>query len=598
MRTFRTRWAALAVATTLVAGIASTSAVDAAPVRPQVVKRAYSVSATISGGAGLTVVLMSSTGRTLASAAITTSPKALTLVTPSIASLAGSSLQLVNSRANDAQGKPLARSGDYFGPVVLAWASATRATSTTVYTKLLASTSTSVPLGAITVSRLSATSKQGYAYTATNVLKGTKVDVRVGQGTKAVAGKPKGVGNYGKANTGAGVRSLLTGQMWHINATDADATTGGDLDDDGIPNAFDVNDDGDTKTDASDSSTPSPTVAVENPTTGIVCPPVNFRIFTNLKATQPKFAGSINYYGTGGFKATRDNIASTIDRTMSMVFSPIQNVCGQAVTKTELRGVGVPYAPTSYVVLPNTCNTGDYQWQIGQGTMCGGNPGSYAFGPSYTFTATDLPSGQDTFSMRVTTAGGVYEFTASPGFVFVTHPMLVGYAVSGDDPVTGQPLLPTLGDYHVVDYSATESSPDGTRLITEPALSVSQQQNLWLKIYRPQRLAFEGETSASGFVDLGGYKYTPDIPNGVAPGSQGPGKCDALTTTDSAFSDTASVVAPATPPTLTLKWDMEQCFGVAPRFAAWAAGSTDFDIQVEPTGPGGNAAQKVRVTYT
>lgn len=597
MRKFRTRWAALAIATSLFAGIASTASVDAAPVRPQVVKRSYSVSATITGGTGLTVLLMSSTGRTLASAAITTSPKALVLKTPSIASLAGTSLQLVNSRANSASGKPLARSGDYFGPVVLAWAGATRATSTTVYTKLRASTTASVPLGAITVSRLSASSKQGYGFAATNVLKTTKVDIRVGQGTKATAGRPKGVGNYGKASTGAGVRSLLTGQMWRIAATDADSTTGGDLDDDGIPNAFDVNDDGDTKTDASDSSTPAPTVAVENPTTGVVCPSVNFRIFTNYKATQPKFAGTINYYGTGDFKATTTNIASTIDRSMSMVFSPIQSVCGLPVTKTELKGVGVPYAPTAYVELPNTCNTGDYQWQIGQGTMCGTGPGSYAFGPSYTFTATDLPSGQDTFSMRVTTAGGTFEFTASPGFVFVTHPMLVGYAVSGDD-ANGLPLLPTAGDYQVVDYSATETSPDGTRLLTEPAISVSQQQNLWLKIYRPQRLAFEGETSASGFVDLGGYKYTPDIPNGVAPGSQGPGKCDALTTTDSAFSDTASVVAPATPPTLTLKWDMEKCFGVAPRFAAWAAGSTDFDIQVEPTGPGGNAAQKVRVTYT
>jgi hypothetical protein len=68
--------------------------------------------------------------------------------------------------------------------------------------------------------------------------------------------------------------------------------------------------------------------------------------------------------------------------------------------------------------------------------------------------------------------------------------------------------------------------------------------------------------------------------------------------TDSAFSDTASVIAPAAPPTLTLKWDMEKCFGVAPRNIAWAVGSADFDIQVEPTGPGGNAAQKVRVTYT
>jgi len=601
MSTAGFRWAAAAMAATLVVGTTSIGLVDAAPVRPQVVaKKHYAVSATFTGGTGLTAVLMSPTGRSLASVAITTSPKAVTLTTPLIPNIAGSTIQLVNSKALGANGRPLARSGDYFGPVVLAWAGTTRTAATTVYTKLLASATAAVPLGAITVLRNSATAKQGYAYKVVNTLRGTKVDNGIGKGTKATRGKPKGVGNYGRLATGPGTKSLLTGGMWRAGAptTDPDNTVGGDLDDDGIPNAFDVNDDGDAKTDASDSTTPSPTVAAQNPTTGAVCAPVEFRIFTNFKATQAKFAGTINYYGTGDFKATTTNIASTIDRTMSMVFSRITNVCGQAVTKTELKGVGVPYAPAVYTELPTACNTGDYQWQIGQGTMCG-SPGGYSFGPTYAFTATDLPSGQDTFSMRVTTASGVYEFTASPGFVFVTHPMLVGFAVSGDDPTTGQPLTPAAGDFNAVDYSATESSPDGTRLVTEPALSVSQQQNLWLKIYRPQRLAIEGEASASGFVDLGGFRYTPDIPNGVGPGpSQGPGKCDAMSKTDSAFSDTATVdPLSATPPALTLVWDMEKCFGVPPRNVVWAAGSADFDIQVEPSGPGGNAAQKVRVTY-
>ena len=59
--------------------------------------------------------------------------------------------------------------------------------------------------------------------------------------------------------------------------------------------------------------------------------------------------------------------------------------------------------------------------------------------------------------------------------------------------------------------------------------------------------------------------------------------------------DTA--VNEAAPPQLTLQWAIgAQCYGKAPRNAAWQPGGGDFDIQVEPTGPGGNAAQKVRIT--
>ena len=50
-------------------------------------------------------------------------------------------------------------------------------------------------------------------------------------------------------------------------------------------------------------------------------------------------------------------------------------------------------------------------------------------------------------------------------------------------------------------------------------------------------------------------------------------------------------------PILTLHWNLEDCYGVAPRNATWVAGASDFDLQVEPSGPGGNSAQKIRVTY-
>jgi len=57
--------------------------------------------------------------------------------------------------------------------------------------------------------------------------------------------------------------------------------------------------------------------------------------------------------------------------------------------------------------------------------------------------------------------------------------------------------------------------------------------------------------------------------------------------------DTPSNVA--TKPTITLSWAIGSCFNVPPRNAAWLPGEMQggIDIQVEPSGPGGNSAQKL-----
>ena len=304
------------------------------------------------------------------------------------------------------------------------------------------------------------------------------------------------------------------------------------------------------------------------------CSAVDFRIFTNYKATQGGYAGTINAYAPGAFKATKENIASTITKSMTMVFSPITSVCGSNVVTTELKGNGVAYAPSEYVPLGNKCGTGDFQWLIGQGRICGSGSDGYNFGSNFTFDATNLPTGQDTFTMRVTTADAKsYEFTSSVGFVFVTHPMFVEYSTDGTN-------------FTKVDYNNSTPGPDGAR-ITEPTISVGQAQTLYLKVLRPQRLAMDGETGE--FYDLGGFKYTPDIPN-----AGGVGKCDQLTVTDTGMaSDT--VLDAGKPTTVLLTWAIgENCF--TPKNVAWAPGASDFDVQVEPSGPGGNSAQKIRIT--
>ena len=260
-----------------------------------------------------------------------------------------------------------------------------------------------------------------------------------------------------------------------------------------------------------------------------------------------------------------------------MVFSPITTVCGSNVTKTYLKGNGAPYAPADYVELKNTCITGDYQWSIGQGKMCGGDAAKqYDFGSAYTFTGTDLPNGLHTFTAKVETADGKsYEFTASPGFVFVTHPMFFAWSTDGTN-------------FTNIDYTQSQVGPDGPALVSEPNITVAQSQTLWLKAYRPQRLAIDGETAA--FYDLGGFSFVPDIPNA------GVGQCDALKSVDTAMASDQAVDETAKP-SVTLQWAIgTKCFGVPPRNATWTPGGSDFDIQVLPSGPGGNSAQKIRIT--
>jgi len=595
--------------------------------------KTYTVTATLKGGQNLTVLLISGSGRLLASKKVTGSNQKITLKSPATASIGGTTLQLVNSAG--------ASKGTYFGPVTLGHKGKSSASSSRVYTQLKQSISTSVKLGTLTIKKVG-TGKQGYAAASAT---SSSADTSVGAQVNASKGRPTGVGTFGKTSgvaiksygvsataigdkcspagtatcgpdgkeigppSGPAVNTPITNQPTTGQPTMGQPTTGqpatgqpttgqptmgqptaqqgavlnkeetlgGDADDDGIPNAFDVNDDGDAVLDSADTSTPAPKAAADDGTS--TCGAVDFKIFTNYKATQSGYAGTINAYGVGAFKADRANIASTITKTMSMVFSPITQVCGSPVTHSYLKGVDVAYAPTEYQELQKPCNTGDYQWLIGAGKMCGFDASGFSFGSAYTFGATDLPTGQDTFSMKVDTADGKsYEFTSSPGFVFVTHPMFIAYSNDGTT-------------YKNIDYATTITSPEGAR-INEPTISVTQTQTLFLKVYRPQRLAMDGE--AGDFYDLGGFKFTPDIPNG----NPSVGKCDALTSTDTVMtSDTP--IDTANPPVMILQWAIgSKCYGVPPKNIAWTPSPSDFDIQVEPSGPGGNSAQKIRITLS
>ncbi|CAB4555810.1 unannotated protein [freshwater metagenome] len=271
---------------------------------------------------------------------------------------------------------------------------------------------------------------------------------------------------------------------------------------------------------------------------------------------------------------------------MSMVFSPITQVCGETVTKMEIKGVGVSYAPTAYAEV-TAGSTGDIQWRIGEGKLNQESAVATGFS-AQTFTTRDsLPSGQDTFMQRVTTTSDkVYEFTATAGFVFVTHPMLQGYCVKTTADTTS---CVSGSDFTQINYAASSI----------PTISVASTETLVLRMYRPQRFAIDGEPS--GLYNLGGFKYTPDMPNPPGGRTDGNnfGKCDAATYTDAEMKTDTLASSSDSAPTSTLQasWDLQACFD-AKVGKSWSTGTVTIDIQVEPSGPGGNSAQKLFLTLT
>jgi len=554
----------------LAAATAAFLMLGAAALPAQAASKKYQVLGTIKGGQGKTVLLIANTGQVLATQKVTKSNVSLKLkAKQATTNLTGATLQLVTTSG-----------GDYFGPVVLGWKS-----KTLVYTQLGTKPTSSgkYSIGTITVKAVSASKLQGYAKVSKRLSTSKKAIKSVA--VKASNYKPVGVGTYGKAPGGSSAallpqfRGLLgNGIFGDIDIRSAitkdQKFDGGDADGDGLPNAFDVNDDGDAVLDQADANNPVPLV----PSAGTNCQAgAAFNVFTNFKSTETNMQGNINAYGSGESLATDTRIANALSNTMSIVMQPIKSVCGSSVTKSEFKGVGtLPYAPANYVDItsvptgPGT--TGDYQWVVGTGKI---NNTTIAGLAPFTFTSPKQISGQDVLMQRVTTANGkVYEFAGTMGFVFVTHPLPLRYSTDNGSNWSNFTFSGGVASYGTAQKIALA---DSTKLTVEFAV--------------PQRLAFDGE--GGSFWDLGNMTYSPDAPNAFgAPG--GPGKCDSQSATD-AIADSAVA---ATARVFQLGFTLGICF--TEKGKAWGSSGQELqggvDIQVVPTGGGGNSAQKLGIS--
>ncbi|MEY3989149.1 MAG: hypothetical protein RI985_230 [Chloroflexota bacterium] len=531
---------------------------------------------------GFTFLVTSKTGQVLLRKKFTSNPTTtLTLRTSPIRLVggkvpAGMSFHLIN------------KDGTYYGPVITSWSGTQRTKATLVSTSMntLATNRLTINLGTLTFKTKA--SRQGYGYTTTKIpLSSTSTVV-------ATAGIPKGIGTYGRQSNTVRLRRALA-------ITASEMTDGADADKDGIINAFDINDDGangDNLPDYQDTTMLTPSIGSANCEAA-----ASFTMFSNFKATAGDFTGTINDHSTEtDYEASPAKIQNALQSTLTFAIQPITSVCGSAVVKTEFTGLSVPYAPSSHQTLCDndsgtsapTCSSvnPDWQWTPGNGNVqAGGTSFTIATGSAFACTTSKCNiSGQDVFVQLITTANGnTYEFTTSPTFVFVTHPMLKSFYVSTDSTCST-----TESAYiSVLNYATTPIDASQTQPIV---ISSAANQLVCVRIHRPQRFATLGETgwSTGELYDIGKLQYYPDIPNaiGSSSGGGGPGRCDGMLQSDTKADAQSSTV---TSDFYTLAWstaDLKSCF--EDRSRTWTTGTLDIDIQVvAPVQYSGNAAQKI-----
>lgn len=412
---------------------------------------------------------------------------------------------------------------------------------------------------------------------------------------KGTSGQPLSAGT-------AGIVKVTTAQMNACGkavkgtsiatSQDANMAMGGDLDNDGLPNALDADDDGDQEVDAVDKTTTES--AGMNP-------------WIAVRSTNPLFNASVS---TGLTPENVNSVLGTSGNYSIQFFVSNRNLLGQ----TSLNGV-------------------KWVWvDCGNLVYCGGSA------PTATNTNTHLQNSNTGVAWKTYNGGFRVESTGSPATSGLdtslgTNPggngnaLYLGNRNTGNDPggsvywqasVFPNQGVNTLtnvkpGDVYTLRFGTDDGEKSVTMMLNPHAVTVpglttvngaaytggalkpDSSGKLALKFFRPQRLATTGETGT--FKDMGGLRYgiifmgQMDTPCDIATYSA----YDAFTAATGAdASDMGNRLAPltdkqttdsdtsASATQLSFTIDVRSCIGAATYDAA--AAGTSWGIQLNASG--------------
>lgn len=337
-------------------------------------------------------------------------------------------------------------------------------------------------------------------------------------------GQPIGAANLGRVEVGS--NNLLASPI----------RPGLDNDRDGLPSAFDVDDNGNLILDNVDRTNRAGSIRAGE--SGDISEQ-GVRIFSNYKSTSPNFSDVINV-----------NVKVPTGAELNNSVNAKTGLAVQVVPGATLTCAGQVYCPATPISLV-AGPTGDYQWQLAS---------TY---PS--LGAADVAAG-DTF---VETVGGL-NYAGVLNFVFQTTPALKGYSIldaGGNVTFTES-----------VDWTSGNKAGSAANPIR---VGVASGEKVRLEFWRPQRPAIGGEANTSGFVDIGGLTYKADDSPGFCAATAA--DADGQTVADggsTAVLDKSADGVPSASRTLSMDVDLNTCVG------------SDIDIQAVSL-YGDNSAQKV-----
>jgi hypothetical protein len=376
---------------------------------------------------------------------------------------------------------------------------------------------------------------------------------------RAKKGVPVGAGAFGRVKSKAG---SLSGP-------------GRDHDADGIPGAFDIDDDGDLVLDNFERNPSAKLFPAPGAPAPVLRSPSEFHVFSNLKLDLER---SLNA-----------NAAAVTDAQIDQALESTQTLAVQVASgeEVELDCGGLGY-----------CSAG------GTGrSLEGARPfpddfdsdsdgfGLLSVGPTGDFQLLTGAKGSeigtgDAYVERIRNGSRESELPGVLNYAFSTTPALVSWSAGA---ASG-----------TISYPASPGAPGSTG--SPIVVGGTGDAIVTLTFWRPQRRPIAGE--ASEWVDIGLLKYSADVPNGPSGGGgapgPGPGGCPSstYTTADPNLSVTADGLVdsaadqPANPAnTLTFSVNLTRCLAAAGQ--AWTTGQRlQVDIQARSEF-GDNAAQKI-----